>query len=236
MTDDALLLRRAQRGDKGAVDALLRQHYDTVRAVCHRIVLNRHDAEDATQMALISIVRALPTFDGRSKFSTWVYRIATNAALDEVRRIRRRPRPTDADTLAPPPERDRSSTVDAQIDVRAALEQLPEEYRVAMVLRHVADMDYADIAITLDVPVGTVRSRLARGRDQLASILQSQQGSEGTMRPGNGGAGGTYAWNQVHAWVRQNRSKTRVTHRSIRRLMNFTGDITPADNPQGGEQ
>lgn len=68
-------------------------HYDSVRTVCHRIVVNKADAEDATQHALISIVRALPGFDGRSKFSTWVYRIATNAALDEVRRIRRRPTP-----------------------------------------------------------------------------------------------------------------------------------------------
>lgn len=229
MTDDALLLRRAQRGDKGAVDVLLRQHYDTVRAVCHRIVINRQDAEDATQMALISIVRALPTFDGRSKFSTWVYRIATNAALDEVRRIRRRPRPTADDALAVPAQHDRSSAVDAQIDVRAALEQLPEEYRVAMVLRHIADMDYADIAIALDVPVGTVRSRLARGRDQLASILQSQQGF--------GGAGGigTSVWNQIHAWVRHNSSQGRLSTRTIRRLMNAAGDIDDFSTQGGGQ-
>ena len=230
MTDDALLLRRAQRGDKGAVDVLLRQHYDTVRAVCHRIVINTQDAEDATQMALISIVRALPSFDGRSKFSTWVYRIATNAALDEVRRIRRRPRPTDDDALAVPAQHDRTSAVDAQIDVRAALEQLPEEYRVAMVLRHVADMDYADIAIALDVPVGTVRSRLARGRDQLASILQSTQGF-------GGAAGiGTNIRNQLHAWRRHNRSHSRFGSGVIWRLMARSGDPAARDTLQGGEQ
>lgn len=171
MSDDELLVARARRGDRAAVEALVRSHYDTVRAVCHRIVANAQDAEDATQNALIAIVRALPNFDGRAKFSTWAYRIATNAALDEVRRIRRRPVPADHETLAPPPVADRADAVGAQIDVRTALEQLPEEFRVAMVLRHVADLDYAEIAVILEVPVGTVRSRLSRGREQLASLL-----------------------------------------------------------------
>jgi len=174
MSVDELLVRRARRGERAAVDELLRIHYDTVRAVCHRIVIDRHDADDAVQNALIAIVRALPSFDGRSKFSTWVYRIATNAALDEVRRIRRRPLPVDAEILAPAPVADGSAAVDAQIAVRGALEKMPEEFRVAMVLRHVADLDYAEIAEILGVPVGTVRSRLSRGREQLAELLGNQ--------------------------------------------------------------
>ena len=148
-----------------------------VRAVCHRIVINRSDAEDATQMALISIVRALPSFDGRAKFSTWVYRIATNAALDEVRRIRRRPIPTEKESVYDSPTSDRTNAVDAQMDVSAALAQLPEEYRTAIVLRHVADLNYEEIAAIQGVPVGTVRSRLARGRAQLAEILGNQNAS-----------------------------------------------------------
>ena len=172
--DDSLLVRRAKRGDQNAVDALLRVHYDTVRAVCHRIVINKSDAEDATQMALMSIVRALPSFDGRSKFSTWIYRIATNAALDEVRRIQRRPIPTDKESVYDSPASDQTSAVDAQMDVSGALAQLPEEYRAAIVLRHVADLDYEEIAAIQGVPVGTVRSRLARGRAQLAEILGNQ--------------------------------------------------------------
>ena len=95
-----MLFRSAVKGDRNAVDRLLHDHYDMVRAVCHRIVTNRTDAEDATQQAMISIAGALPRFDGRSKFSTWAYRIATNAALDEIRRTRRRPVPTDDETLA----------------------------------------------------------------------------------------------------------------------------------------
>ena len=145
-----------------------------MRAVCHRIVINKSDAEDATQMALISIVRAIPSFDGRSKFSTWIYRIATNAALDEVRRIQRRPLPTDKESVYDSSTGDQTNAVDAQMDVSAALGRLPEEYRTAIVLRHVADLDYEEIAAIQGVPVGTVRSRLSRGRAQLAEILGNQ--------------------------------------------------------------
>lgn len=149
-----------------------------MRAVCHRIVSNRADAEDATQLALIAIVRALPSFDGRSKFSTWAYRVATNAALDEVRRIRRRPLPTE-DPLATastgrraaPVTRDGAESVESRIVVQEALALLPEEYRTALVLRHIADLEYEEIAEILEVPVGTVRSRLSRGRMQLAEIV-----------------------------------------------------------------
>ncbi len=158
-------------------------HYDSVRTVCHRIVVNKADAEDATQHALISIVRALPQFDGRSKFSTWVYRIATNAALDEVRRIRRRPTPTDIDATFVLPVADGTGAVDAQMDVAQALALLPEEYRTTLVLRHVADLDYEEIAEIQGVPVGTVRSRLARGRTQLANILGNQDTSTGRHNP-----------------------------------------------------
>ncbi len=171
MTHDELLVRRAQRGDQKSVDALLRQHYDTVRAVCHRIIINSDDADDATQMALIAIVRALPSFDGRSKFSTWIYRIATNAALDEVRRIRRRAIPHDDATFSSLASQDGTQAVDAQMDVSAALNNVPEEFRVVLVLRHIADLEYDEIAVILDIPVGTVRSRLSRGRSQLSMLL-----------------------------------------------------------------
>ena len=183
VTTDALLVKRAQRGDRNAVDALLRENYDIVRAVCHRIVINTSDAEDATQLALMAIVRALPSFDGRAKFSTWVYRIATNAALDELRRIRRRDVPNDDAKFANISITDATNAVDAQMDVSAALAQVAEEFRVALVLRHIADLDYEEIAVILDVPVGTVRSRLSRGRAQLTALLGNQ--GESTHRQNN---------------------------------------------------
>ena len=156
---------------------MLRLHYDTVRAVCHRIVINRADADDATQQALVSIVRALPGFDGRSKFSTWAYRIATNAAIDEIRRTRRRGVPTDSpviETLSPVAP-DHSHVTADRLSFESALSRVTPEYREVLVMRHVADMEYAEIAVALDVPVGTVRSRLARGRAQLTEILGNQR-------------------------------------------------------------
>ena len=138
-------------------------------------MINRSDAEDATQNALISIVKALPSFDGRSQFSTWIYRIATNAALDEVRRIGRRPRPTDNDAVYDSPQSDRTEAVAAQLDVVAALAEIAEEYRTTLVLRHVADLEYEEIAAIQGIAIGTVRSRLARGRAHLVEILGNQE-------------------------------------------------------------
>jgi RNA polymerase sigma-70 factor (ECF subfamily) len=186
VTSDALLVKRAQRGDRNAVDALLRENYDSIRAVCHRIIINSSDADDATQNALIAIVRALPSFDSRSKFSTWVYRIATNAALDELRRIRRRDVPNDDATFESISVSDATNAVDAQMDVSSALAEVPEEFRVVLVLRHIADLDYEEIAVILNIPVGTVRSRLSRGRAQLTEILGNQSQTPGRQTNAGG--------------------------------------------------
>ena len=175
--DDRELVAAAQRGDRDALDALLRRHYDLVHAVCRRIAGGTRDADDAAQEAMIGIVRGLPRFDGRSSVSTWMYRIATNAALDELRRRRRRPTLHVVDDDGPPREEAdpvAHRRVDAVVDRLAlddALRRLPEEFRAAVVLRDVADLDYADIAEVLEVPLGTVKSRIARGRAQLVTML-----------------------------------------------------------------
>ena len=96
---DHELVTAAQGGDRGALDQLLRRHYDRVHAVCRRITGHEADAADAAQGAMIAIVRNLDRFDGRSSFGTWVYRIATNASLDELRRRKRRPVPTSDETM-----------------------------------------------------------------------------------------------------------------------------------------
>ena len=158
------------------MDTLLRRHYDTIRSVCHRIVLNDADADDAAQQALIAVARSIRDFNEQSKVSTWIYRIAVNAALDEIRRTRRRAIPMGDDTFS-----EISSTVngldaaETRIDIQRALAHVPEEFRVALVLRHIADMEYDDIAVVLDIPIGTVRSRLSRGREQLALAMGGEQ-------------------------------------------------------------
>ena len=163
-----------------ALDRLLRLHYDRIHAVCRRIAGNDADAADATQEALIAIVRGLPRFDGRSKVSTWMYRVATNATLDELRRRKRRPVAVDEesgvfdhDPSGAGGEIEIDSVIDREV-LEAAIASLPDEFRIPVVLRDVADLDYAEIAEALSIPLGTVKSRIARGRQQLAERLGNQ--------------------------------------------------------------
>ncbi len=168
---DETLARRAAGGDRRALEALLDRHVDRVHAICRRVVGDPDDALDATQEAMIAIARGVARFDGRSAFTTWLYRVATNAALDELRRKRRRPQPTDELPEAGPVPDRLEETVATRIDVDEALTRLPPEFRVAVVLRDLGDLDYSTIAEILEVPVGTVRSRIARGRAELKAAL-----------------------------------------------------------------
>lgn len=134
---------------------------------------NAADAEDATQEALIAIVRGLPRFDGRSQFATWAYRVATNACLDEIRRRARRPEPAEPPVLeAAALDASIDSAVADRLDIDAALGTLPLDFRAAVVLRDLCGLDYSEIAETLGIPAGTVRSRIARGRAALSPLLE----------------------------------------------------------------
>lgn len=141
--------------------------------MCRRVVGN--DPEDAVQNALMAVVKGLPTFEVRSRFSTWCYRIALNASYDELRR-RRRHQTVGLDQedwleepalLSPDP----AEVVPGRIDSAAALQQLSPPYRAAVVLRDVCGLEYAEIAEILELPIGTVRSRIARGRASLLEIV-----------------------------------------------------------------
>jgi RNA polymerase sigma-70 factor (ECF subfamily) len=177
------LVEAARDGDRAALDALLRRHYDRIHAVCRRLTGNDADALDAAQEALLAVVRGLPRFDGRSAFGTWCYRVATNACLDELRRRRRRPEPRlpaldDADRSTGPVD----DVAVAKVDVDAALATLPVDYRAAVVLRDLCGLDYAEIGEVLGIPPGTVRSRIARGRAALADRLAGNRDA-GPARP-----------------------------------------------------
>ncbi|MGB1654007.1 MAG: sigma-70 family RNA polymerase sigma factor [Acidimicrobiales bacterium] len=170
----------AQRGDQRALDRLLRKHQERIYRVCRRLAGNDADALDATQEALIAIVKGLASFDGRAAFTTWSYRVATNACLDELRRRGRRAEPglpefehADDAYIGSRRSRDPGETVSARIDVDLALASLPEEFRAPVVLRDIAGLDYAEIADVLELAPGTVRSRIARGRGRLADIMAS---------------------------------------------------------------
>jgi len=182
--DERALVAAAQGGDRQALDRLLRLHHDRIHGLCRRICGNDADAQDATQEALIAIVRGLPRFDGRAAFGTWSYRIATNACLDELRRRKRRPEPGLPDLERAPgrPAGDGppiDTAIADQLVLDAALATLPPEFRAAVVLRDLCRLDYAEISETLGIPPGTVRSRIARGRAALARTLSPGDGSDG---------------------------------------------------------
>jgi RNA polymerase sigma-70 factor (ECF subfamily) len=179
------LVAAAQRGDGAAMDLLLRRHYDRVHAVCRRIAGSTRDADDAAQEAMIRVVRSIDRFDGRAAFGTWVYRIATNTALDELRKRKRRPQlhvvaddDRDRGPMEPVDELAHRS-VDAVVDriaIDEALAALPDDFRTPVVMRDVGDLDYAEIAAELGIPVGTVKSRIARGRKLLLEQLGNRDG------------------------------------------------------------
>lgn len=173
---EAELARLAASGDRAAAEQLLALLFDHVHAVCRRICASEADADDATQDALISIARGLPRFDGRSAVRTWAHRVAANAALDEVRRRGRRPEPVDHRSSSSAPALSAAAPaldqrVSDRLSIDDALAGLAPDFRAAVVLRDVVGMDYSDIAEALGVPIGTVRSRIARGRRQLADGL-----------------------------------------------------------------
>jgi RNA polymerase sigma-70 factor (ECF subfamily) len=131
----------------------------------------------------MAVVRGLHRFDGRAKFSTWAYRVATNACLDELRRRKRRPVPLDDELHPEQPVEGGDPGHDEQVADRLALDEalasLTPEFREVIVLRDVAGLDYAAIAETTGLPPGTVRSRIARARGQLADHLATRSREPG---------------------------------------------------------
>jgi len=184
---DRALVAAVRSGDRGALEQLLRRHHDRLHLLCRRLCRDRGDAEDATQNALIAIVRGLDRYDGRAEFSTWAYRVTSNACMDELRRRSRRPVPaatasedhvSDLFGSAGPARAHAEDPADLAVRseergrLQDALDQLDESFRAPVVLRDVADMDYAEIAEILGLAPGTVRSRISRGRAKLAQILE----------------------------------------------------------------
>ncbi|MBM3658957.1 MAG: sigma-70 family RNA polymerase sigma factor [Actinobacteria bacterium] len=154
-------------------EEVARDHGRFMYTVAYRLAGNDEDAQDVVQESLIRVKRGLERYQPGS-LEGWLARIVTNVFLDEVRRRRRRPTdalPDDPERVLPTsPGADEVST-QLSDDIQAALAALPDEFRVPVVLCDVADQSYEQIAASLGVPVGTVRSRLHRGRRMLRTML-----------------------------------------------------------------
>ena len=193
---DPDILKRAQEGDRDALDVLLRPELDRVYATCRRMVSSRDEAEELSQDALVKIIRGLPTYDGRASLSTWMTRVTINACLSWLRARTRRARRAGGDGGVGPISLDTPDAIaaepgrgsepgaaggvqpdDAAASARVvrALDALRPEYRAVLVLRDVRGLDYAAIGSALDLPVGTVKSRLFRARSALRAALEDEQ-------------------------------------------------------------
>ncbi len=186
---DQQLVQRAQRGDLRAFDLLVLKYQGRIGALVSRYVKDPGEVEDVTQEAFIKAYRALDKFRGDSAFYTWLYRIASNAAKNHLVARGRRPGADttieDAETFEQSALISESSTPEAvamseelaQV-VAEAMEALPEELRAALTLREFEGLSYDDIAVVLECPVGTVRSRIFRARESIDDRVREQMSEE----------------------------------------------------------
>jgi RNA polymerase sigma-70 factor (ECF subfamily) len=184
-TSDLSLVRRVQRGDKGAFDALVLKYQHKVVKLVMRYVRNPAEAEDVAQEAFIKAYRALPQFRGESAFYTWLYRIAINTAKNAVVSRDRSPVEFDLDAQNSDEGYDMQGrlkdsetpeglvlTDEIRSTVNSAIDALPEDLRTAIVLRELEGLSYEEIAAAMGCPVGTVRSRIFRAREAIDRRLR----------------------------------------------------------------
>ena len=174
---DEDLVRRFRGGGADAFDVLVQRHQGRVYNLCLRVLGDPDEAADAAQDAFVAAIRKLHTFRGEAAFTTWLHRVTVNACYDSLRKKRRRPllhvvgeegdeRPEPAPVVP-----DHAEDVELSIDVQQALRSIPDEFRVALVLADVEDLPYERIADVLGIPIGTVKSRVFRGRAALGRAL-----------------------------------------------------------------
>lgn len=178
------LLQRFLGGDTAAFEELMAAHEDKVFSVCLRMLRDREAALDATQETFVTVLRKADRFAGRSAFSTWLYRVAMNTCYDALRRKKRRPESQLPEHHDPPDAttEDVLSAVELRPDLEAALAALPAEFRAAAILVDVEGLSLTDAAEVLGVPVGTIKSRVFRGRRLLAESLGNLNPHGGHLR------------------------------------------------------
>jgi len=190
--DWQIVVQRCLDGDSVAWAELVKAHHRRIYALCYRFTGSPHDAEDLTQDVFIKVYGNLTTFDlNRGSFQTWLTTLARNLLVDHFRRTKQQ-RVTDsmdagwdeseelplADrlTASGPSQHDRAVQKEIARMVQEALTKISPELREAVILRDLQDMDYKEIAQVLRIPEGTVKSRISRGRAELARLLERNKG------------------------------------------------------------
>ena len=180
--DTEALIRRCQRGDRLAIEVLIRRHQNYVYRLCYLVMRNEQDAEDMTQETFIRAFRALPRFEIRkgTSFEAWLYRISVNACRSRMRRkwYQVLPWPEPAPQIVAEPERQPESLAmlgEQRDRILAAIDTLGEKHRLVVFLRYYAGLSNEEIAQSLDIPSGTVRSRLHVARHRLRELLDERE-------------------------------------------------------------
>jgi RNA polymerase sigma-70 factor (ECF subfamily) len=185
---DRLLVDRFKQGDQSAFDEMVTRYWDRIYAMVHQLLRNQQDAEEVTQDAFIRAHRGLANFRGDSAFSTWLYQIATNLARNRYWYWWRRKRdktvsfdqPVGDDNSTPLSEvfaADLETPEDATVTqelvdrIAVGMEKLSAKHREILILRNVKNLSYEEIAVILNISVGTVKSRIARARESLRETL-----------------------------------------------------------------
>ena len=169
--DDAALVAAARDGDLDSFEALVRAYTPKVYAHAYRFFGDGPSAEDAVQEVFVKVFRSLPDFDGRSSFSTWLYRVTRNVCLDAFRAGKHRPVPVDPLHAVPVGSADPANEATMNVAVEQAMSALPPEDRDALSAVSVFGLSYEEAAGALGVPAGTVKSRVFRARRSLAHAL-----------------------------------------------------------------
>ena len=177
--DERELIARLQKRDEAAFEELIRQYEKKVYTLCFRMCGNSEDAEEAAQDAFLALWRGIDRFRQESSLSTWIYRLATNACIDTLRRRKKQSGSVslddeelfvDAVDTSPQPQ----ETVEhreTQKLLQEGLSALPEEYRKVLILREIEGLSYTEIAESASIELGTVKSRISRGRSLLRNFL-----------------------------------------------------------------
>lgn len=181
---DQLLVERVQKGDKQAFDLLVLKYQNRIINLVSRFVSDYAEAQDVAQEAFIKAYRAIERFRGDSAFYTWLYRIAINTAKNHLVSRSRRPPTSDVDAHdaeqyttdtrlkdRDTPERELLKEEISEV-INTTIQDLPEDLRTAILLREMDGMSYEDIALTMDCPIGTVRSRIFRAREAIDEMLK----------------------------------------------------------------
>ena len=181
-SEESRLIARCRASDRAAQEVLVRRYQEQVYRLAYGLLGHAEDARDATQEALVAMLRSLHSFRGDARFQTWLYRLTTNVCLMQRRRHQSRTRlltdtPLDSyDRLSPEPDPESTiMTREVQAAVRQCLRRIPSEFRAVVVLRELEGLSYEEIAEILHIPLGTVQSRLSRGRRLLRDAILNDE-------------------------------------------------------------